>query len=156
SSMLDQNPQILYRGDQPALDFLPPQTTPPGPLGPVIVAGVSKTALHHVLPTLAAAPCRRALGLLQQGGNSLRLHMAPDRTAVLGLRALRTQRAMATQGRIVNLVNFQLLLRPMLVEHQIMTRRTPQSVQGRFIDKLRRWKFTPLLHIGTDVGQMGS
>src|ERR1017187_1658323 len=84
-----QNPQILPRCNQPALNFLSPQPPPPGFLGPVIVDGIGKAALHNVLPAFAAVARRRTVGLPTRRCHQRRLPMPLNRAPPLGLGALR-------------------------------------------------------------------
>ena len=82
----------------------------------MIVGRIGKAAFHHVLAPLATLATGRTVGLLLQGCNQLGLHMPTNRAAALGLRALFSQRTLGTLSRILDLINFELFLGPILVE----------------------------------------
>src|ERR1039458_3013962 len=81
----EQKPQILHRRNQPALDLLSPHPPAPVLLGPVMVEGIGKAALHNVLPALAAVARRWTVGLRTGRGHQQRLHLPSNRPSPLGL-----------------------------------------------------------------------
>jgi hypothetical protein len=115
--MAQQNPQILHRRNQPALDLLSPHPPPPGLLGPVMVDGIGKAALHNVLPALAAVARRWTVGLRTGRGHQRRLHLPSNRPSPLGLGALLPQRTVGAGGGILHQTDRELLLGPVLMAH---------------------------------------
>jgi hypothetical protein len=155
-SVPQQHPQILHCRNQPALDLLPPQSPPSGLLSPVIVDGIGKAALHDVLPALAVVARRRTVGLPPRRFYQGRLHMPPNRPPSFGLRALLPQRTMGARGGIRNQVDLDLLLRAVLMTHQIVTLRTAQAIPCGLVDKPAQGQLAPLFQVRTDFAQVGA
>src|ERR1035441_8825985 len=90
---------------------------PPGLLGPVMVDGIGKAALHNVLPALAAVARCWTVGLRTGRGHQRRLHLPSNRPSPLGLGALLPQRTVGAGGGILHRTDRELLLGPVLMAH---------------------------------------
>ena len=83
----------------------------------MIVDGIGKAALHDVLPTLAHGPSGRAVGLRARRCHQRRLHMPSNRAPPLGMGTLLPPRTVSARRGILNQIDRELLLRPVLMPH---------------------------------------
>ena len=73
-----QRSPVLYGGDQPILNLLPPEPAPARPFEPVIVCRIGKTAFHQMLTPPPVPPGRRTVGLDPRPIQKLLIHVTMD------------------------------------------------------------------------------
>src|SRR5258707_196750 len=111
----------------------------------MIIGGIGKTALHHMLAPLATVAARFALGGFLAISNNLGVQRSRQGASLPGTGAVAAQRTLSADFGFFNQVYLNLLRGFGLMQNQVMTLRTAIAILNGFINKLTGFQLAAFL-----------